>query len=320
MNLLFFDSSVQGREDFSFELKASVVDRCTGKPTSITPPNGTAVRIEFPKIDASEAVTLELQWRLAGISGDFSEQNRIIKSAEVSGSDALTHRPFFYSLPSSREFEAVEKRAGGSHVWNLTVLATQGFRIQGASAYLLRVGPRFDYFSVRGTPLCRWSTTPRVSSAYRYNPGPDPLVITRRISTVSETGFGKDFFPPVFRGRGRESLLTERFDFDRGWKLAPRQGGLFADREAVTRMQAEHFEWRANPEGCGTYVRTETGTLDLPETSSEFFTIPQTLIGDEAGLRQFLDTVSPPISTCDPSPNLQRDFSDTEFEFIPDHS
>jgi hypothetical protein len=145
------------------------------------------------------------------------------------------------------------------------------------------------------------------------------MAITRRTTSFSETGFGKDFFPPVFRGRGRESLLTERFDLDRTWKLSPRQGGLFADREVVTRMQAEHFEWKQNPESCGAYVRTETGTLDLPETSSEFYTVPQTLLGDEAALRQFLATLSPPISTCDPLPNAQRDFTDTEFEFIPDH-
>ena len=319
MNLLLFDPSVQGQVEVPFEMKAALIDRCTGKPTVLTNPNGTSIRVEFPQIARSEPVTLELEWRLAGIPGDFSERNRILRRAEIPGDEVRAHQAYFYSLPSAREFETIEKRANGSHVWNLTLLATQGYRIQGASASILRVGPQFDYYSIKGSPLCRWSTSLRVSSPYRYHPGPDPLILTRRVSLYSESGFGKDFFPPVFKGRGHEALFAERYDFDREWKLSPRQGGFFADHEIVTRLQAEHFEWKDPPEGCGSFVRTQSGTIDLPESSSEFYTVPQGLLGDEAALHQFLETLSPPIQTCESTPNPRVDLSSTEFEFIPDH-
>ncbi len=302
-----------------FEMKGAFVDRCSGKETTVTNPNGTSIKLWFPALSADEPLTIDIEWRVAGPNSELSEKYRIRQQYEYRAGRLEEKKEYFFKIPRDRMLDSIEEKVPGSRIWSVNVLASQSGRVQGVVLYLLRVEKDFDYFVPTGTPFCHWSSGRRVSSQYYYNPGPKPMMIRRVLSAASETGFTREWFPPFFRGRGKEFLLVGMIPIEREWSLEPLQGGVFADRVIFSRMPVDHFEWKkpANGESCGAYVRTESGLLDSPETVSEFYTVPRTLIGDESALLNFLERVSPSLQTCTDIPNAGFDPFDAEFRFTP---
>jgi len=308
-----------GAGSAEFAMRAALVDRCSGKATVLTSPNGASIRIRFRGLDPSRPVVLDFEWTLAGVVGNADAGNRIREHHEFDAGVIRSAQDYFFSIPKERVLERIENRLPGSHLWSVNILASQGQEVQGAVSWLLRVGSGFEYFAPKGNPVCHWSSLRRVRSSYYFNPGPDPMEITRTLTRFNETGIGKDLFPPFFEGRGRESMLVERFDYERKWRLDATQGGLFVEQVIFSRLNADHYEWRDAGEdgGCGEYVRTGGGFIDLPESSLEFYTVPPVVAGDEGRLAEFLDSVSPPIRTCDEAPSGDPDLFETGFRFTP---
>ena len=312
-SLLFF-----GTEGLGFEMRAALVDRCTGSPTALTSPNGTSIRLRLQGVDPTRPLTLDFEWTLAGVPGGAPGENRIRDHQEFDPGVIRSSQDYFFSIPKERALERIEERLPGSHIWSLNILAAQGERIQGTVSWLLRVGPEFQYYVPKGSPVCHWTSPRRVQSGYYYNPGPDPMDLSRRITRMSETGIGRDF-PPFFEGRGREAMLAEWIDLERKWRLDATQGGLFVERIIFSRLHADQYEWRPPLESkrCGEFQRTASGYLDLPESSLDFYTVPPIIAGDEERLTEFLDSVSPPIQTCDEAPVGNSDLFETEYRFTP---
>ncbi len=302
----------------AFDLKTSFVDLCTRGVSVFTTPNGNSLKVELRGIDPSRGMNVNIRWGLAGIQNPSSDQTRILNDYRFDETEIPGSGVFYFKLPKARALDQVQMKIPGSRIWNATVTVTQGDEVSVGDSSILRVGEGIDYFQVKETPMCTWSSAPQISSSYYFNSSSGPMWVSKKIVEYSESGMGNEFLPVYFKGKSREAYLNHRIELDRSWKLSLNQGGLFADRLSFSRFEADHLEWKAGDEGgCGHYEVTERGVLDVAEPITEFYTVPKSLTSDSSALGGFLASISPAIQTCSVEElPARRQFSmNTEFLF-----
>ena len=215
-------------------------------------------------------------------------------------------------------------KRGRIGMWIVRVDARQGTQSREALAQVYAVGMGFNYYRMSGLPLCFWASPFRMISSYRFNESASPMQINRTIQTVFESGFGSDFLPVYFKGKGQDRYLNSWIQVERNWVLNPSQGGIFAERAFFTRSFADHWIWQN-----GAYVKAESGYLDVGRTVTDFYLVPKSAVSDPESVASFLNAFIPAPAPCGSGaggtpasgasvPALVT--ADTEFLFTPESS
>ena len=321
--LILASNSLFGARQDGFALKAAFEDACTRWQVSFTNPNGTWLSLDFEgvgkdgAIKDAKATWVDLYWTMPESS--FSLHQRYDWAPDES--------EHHLKLPKGRALSELMKRNPGTRV--LEVRAQGGVRLASGeevlretTARILLAPAQFEYYEKTSEPICRLASGVAIRSEYRFNSGPGPLEIKRRIFQDCETGAGRVFLPVIYSGKSLDSYFRRGMELEREWELNPQQGGVFADRVHYSRYRANHRVWKERAAGsCGAYVKASEGWLDEGEVVTDFFVVPGSAVTDPARTQDYLNAFLPAPAPCPEGDSvadvrIRNSFpTETEFNF-----
>jgi hypothetical protein len=187
------------------------------------------------------------------------------------------------------------------------------------------------FFKIMTDSECVWETDPSINSDYYYNDINQIMEVHREnILSTGSGGFrgfslgngptlggdiesiplsaGNTSIPGMgwFFGEwsGQHSLL-QSIEVRNDWTLAKNEGGFFFDRFSFHRIQADRYEWVQPRHGCGSYVKTASGALDIGSRTTEFNSVPLNYSGQPDQVLNFVARQRPTVDTCQTDVNVQ---------------
>ena len=310
---------------FAQQAELQFVDECSGEVRGMTTPNGTEVRVNFKGLKPHVPLQLTLTYSLAGIPQEKSKKHEFSEYYEYLPTEASGVFSASYLLPHEDSLSEIEDMFPGSHIWVLTAEWQQDASAGNTVGSIYRTESTEDFYRITSAAVCHWDTSPVVTSKYHFNRDQPLMTITRVVSYHDHSGYegGREigignnyphdangiptntgniplpFMPYYLKNQTTRTDLQLSFVLERQWSLVQGQGGFFADRYSFDRLKADQYHWKIQSNGCGEYIKTKTGFLDVGVHTSDFYSVPSSFAGSGEKTLRFINSFRPPLDTCD---------------------
>lgn len=304
--------------------KVQFVDWCSEKEIKVSTPNGTRLLVELTQIDPTDNLELSVTFRPAGIIEDLDKKDQATYNYNLVPQDNKLRT--LINLPKYKWMWQVEQRHSEYRIWDAEVKWVQARAKKAGSSVttFYRAPKNGPYFQLRSEGLCQWEQEGNISSKLYENTSTTWMNVTRESGQTwdtsssrgltlgydNNTGANMPLAPTItnnavygwlFGDWQKQFNKQQIFRIERKYVLNRDEAGIFLNRLSFNRHSVKKFEWREESGACGNFVPVSEGFLDIGIMTEDFIVVPKTFHPRPEVLKEYLNTVRPPINNCEAS-------------------